>query len=239
MTVADLAKEPRTVAKMFDSVAPRYDFADSVLSFGLVHWWRRRTLRAIKPAPGEVILDLAAGTCTSSIALARRGAEVVACDFSEGMLRQGQRRLGGLRGAVCLVAGDAAQLPLADGAFDKVTISFGLRNVQDVPRALAELLRVTKPGGTLVICEFSRPSGRPYRAVYRWYLAKVLPLVARLVASNRDAYRYLADSIWSWADQGELERQVKLAGWERAAHTNVMGGIVALHQARAPAPRPR
>jgi demethylmenaquinone methyltransferase/2-methoxy-6-polyprenyl-1,4-benzoquinol methylase len=219
---------------MFDTVARNYDLADSVMTLGLVHWWRHRTLRALRPAPGEAILDLAAGTCTSSIAVARRGADVVACDFSEGMLRRGQRRLGAVSRSVSLVGGDAARLPFADRTFDKVTISFGLRNVQDVPRALAELLRVTKPGGALVVCEFSRPAWRPYRAFYRWYLIRVMPLVARLVASNHEAYRYLAESIWSWADQGELERQVELAGWDGATHANLMGGIVALHEARAP-----
>jgi demethylmenaquinone methyltransferase/2-methoxy-6-polyprenyl-1,4-benzoquinol methylase len=222
---------------MFDTVAPKYDLVDSVMTLGLVHWWRHRTLQAVRPARGEAILDLAAGTCTSSIALARRGAEVVACDFSEGMLRRGQRRLGASSRAVSLVGGDAASLPFADATFDKATISFGLRNVQDVPRALTELRRVTKPGGALVVCEFSRPVWRPFRALYRWYLARVMPLVARLVASNHEAYRYLAESIWSWADQGELERLIEVAGWERVSHANVMGGIVALHQASVPAKR--
>ncbi|MDR3360999.1 MAG: class I SAM-dependent methyltransferase, partial [Bifidobacteriaceae bacterium] len=119
MTTADLAKEPRTVAKMFDTVAPKYDLADTVMTAGLVHWWRRQTMRAVAPAAGEAILDLAAGTCTSSIALARRGASVVACDFSEGMLRRGQQRLGVARRSVALVGGDATQLPFADSTFDK------------------------------------------------------------------------------------------------------------------------
>jgi demethylmenaquinone methyltransferase/2-methoxy-6-polyprenyl-1,4-benzoquinol methylase len=223
---------------MFDAVAPRYDLVDTVMSAGLVHWWRRQTLRALAPAPGQRVLDLAAGTGTSAMAVARFGASVVACDFSEGMLRRGQARLRGARRAVALVGGDAAALPFADASFDQVTISFGLRNVQDVPTALAELLRVTKPGGRLVICEFSRPVWRPYRAVYRWYLTRAVPLIARLAASNQLAYRYLADSIWSWADQQELERQIALAGWTRARHVNLTGGVVALHVARAPAPAP-
>jgi demethylmenaquinone methyltransferase/2-methoxy-6-polyprenyl-1,4-benzoquinol methylase len=222
---------------MFDTVAPKYDLADTVMTAGLVHWWRRQTLRELAPVKGEAVLDLAAGTCTSSIALARRGASVVACDFSEGMLRRGQARLGPAGPQVALVGGDAVRLPFADGVFDKVTISFGLRNVQDVPAALAEMLRVAKPGGQLVVCEFSRPVWRPYRAAYRWYLKNVMPLVARLVASNSPAYRYLAESIWSWADQGELVRQIELAGWGDAEHRNVMGGIVALHRATAPQAR--
>jgi demethylmenaquinone methyltransferase/2-methoxy-6-polyprenyl-1,4-benzoquinol methylase len=218
---------------MFDKVAPKYDLTDSVMTVGLVHWWRRQTLRALGDVAGQAVMDLAAGTCTSSVALARRGAEVVACDFSEGMLRQGQRRLGAYYRAVSLIGGDATALPFADATFDQVTISFGLRNVQDVPGALAEMRRVTKPGGRLVICEFSRPVWRPFGAVYRWYLRRVMPLIARLVASNHSAYQYLADSIWAWADQHELERQLELAGWSAASHRNVTGGIVALHQARA------
>ncbi|MDR1119232.1 MAG: class I SAM-dependent methyltransferase [Bifidobacteriaceae bacterium] len=234
MTTADLAKEPRAVARMFDGVADHYDLADSVMTLGLVHWWRRRTRQELEPLRGRRVLDLAAGTCTSSIELARRGAQVVACDFSVGMLRRGKARLRGSREDVSLVAGDALQLPFQAAAFDKVTISFGLRNVQDVPGALAELLRVAKPGGQLVVCEFSRPVWRPFRAVYRWYLTRVMPLVAALVASNAPAYGYLAQSIWSWADQDELERLMELAGWRGARHRNLMGGIVALHTARAP-----
>ncbi|MDR2374307.1 MAG: class I SAM-dependent methyltransferase [Bifidobacteriaceae bacterium] len=233
MTAADLAKEPRAVAAMFDTVAQNYDFADAIMTLGLVRWWRRRTWEAVAPGGGERILDLAAGTCTSSVALARRGARVVALDFSEGMLRRGQRRLGAWTGQVGLIGGDATALPFADHTFDKVTISFGLRNVQDVPGALAEMLRVTKTGGKLVVCEFSRPVWRPFRAAYRWYLANVMPTVAKVVATNSPAYRYLADSIWAWADQQELERQLTLAGWAEAKHVNVMGGIVALHTATA------
>lgn len=217
------------MAAMFDSVAPHYDLADAVMTVGLVHWWRHATLRALGTVRGLKVLDLAAGTGSSSMVLARRGAKVVACDFSQGMLRQGARRLGG---RVALVGGDAAQLPFADNTFDKVTISFGLRNVQDVPGALAEMLRVTRPGGELVICEFSRPPWRPYRAVYRWYLTRVMPHLAKLVATNWPAYRYLADSIWAWADQEELTRQLDLAGWTGCGHRDVMGGIVALHLAR-------
>jgi demethylmenaquinone methyltransferase/2-methoxy-6-polyprenyl-1,4-benzoquinol methylase len=234
VTAADLAKEPRTVASMFDTVAQNYDLADAIMTGGLVRWWRRRTVALVDPKPGERILDLAAGTCTSSLDLAKRGARVVACDFSEGMLRRGQRRLGPWLGQVSLIGGDAACLPVATGVFDKVTISFGLRNVQDVPKALAELRRVAKPGGRLVICEFSRPVWPPFRALYRWYLSNVMPALAKLVATNSPAYRYLADSIWAWADQHELERQLELAGWRDAQHVNVMAGVVALHTAVVP-----
>jgi demethylmenaquinone methyltransferase/2-methoxy-6-polyprenyl-1,4-benzoquinol methylase len=234
VTTADLAKEPRTVAAMFDTVAPNYDLADAVMTIGLVRWWRRQTLKEIAPAADERILDLAAGTCSSSVALARRGASVVACDFSEGMLRQGRRRMGGQAAQLSLVGGDGTSLPFANETFDKVTISFGLRNVQDVPKALTELRRVTKPGGKLVICEFSRPVWRPFRLVYRWYLASIMPAVAKLVATNSPAYHYLADSIWTWADQEELERQLELAGWIGVGHRDVMGGIVALHSAVQP-----
>jgi demethylmenaquinone methyltransferase/2-methoxy-6-polyprenyl-1,4-benzoquinol methylase len=218
---------------MFDTVAQNYDFADAVMTVGLVRWWRRQTIRAVAPRPGERILDLAAGTCTSSVALAKRGARVVACDFSSGMLRQGRRRLGCWASQVSLIGGDATYLPFADATFDKVTISFGLRNIQDVPQALREARRVTKAGGSIVVCEFSRPVWRPFRAVYRWYLANIMPALAKLVATNSPAYKYLADSIWAWADQAELERQLEMAGWIRASHRDVMGGIVALHRAQA------
>jgi demethylmenaquinone methyltransferase/2-methoxy-6-polyprenyl-1,4-benzoquinol methylase len=219
---------------MFDTVAPKYDLTDAVMTLGLVHWWRRQTLKMIGPVAGKAVLDLAAGTGTSSFALAKAGAKVVACDFSEGMLRRGRDRLAGTAWRVCLIGGDGACLPFADATFDHVTISFGLRNMQDVPGVLAELRRVTKPGGKLVICEFSRPVWRPFRVVYRWYLRSIMPWVARLVASNSEAYQYLADSIWSWPDQLELERQADLAGWREVSHRDLMGGVVALHQGTAP-----
>lgn len=230
VTIADLEKEPHAVAAMFDDVAGKYDLTDTLLTVGVEKLWRRATVKALDLKPGQRVLDLACGTGTSTRALTRRGAQVVACDFSEGMLAVGRRRLGGL--PVRLVGGDATSLPFADNSFDAVTISFGLRNVADVPRALAEMRRVAKPGGRLVVCEFSRPRFRVVRAMYRFYLTRVIPLVAGLVASNPEAYTYLAASIVAWPDQYLLERQLSLAGWQQVTHRNVTGGIVAVHKAR-------
>ncbi len=228
MSRADLAKQPGEVAAMFDGVAPRYDRTNAVLSFGLDRAWRRATREALAPAAGQRVLDVAAGTAVSTVELARSGALAVAADFSLGMLREGRGR------GVPLVAGDALRLPFADAAFDAVTISFGLRNVADVDVALRELARVTRPGGRLVVCEFSRPTWWPFRTVYTEYLMRALPAIARRVASNADAYVYLAESIRDWPDQPGLAARLAAAGWQNVAWRNLTGGIVALHRADRP-----
>jgi demethylmenaquinone methyltransferase/2-methoxy-6-polyprenyl-1,4-benzoquinol methylase len=227
-----LDKQPHEVASMFDGVSRRYDVTNTVLSGGQDRRWRRQTRRAVDPRSGQLILDLAAGTGVSTAGLVRTGARAVACDFSLGMLRAGHRRPD--RRRLPFVAGDALRLPFADEAFDAVTMSFGLRNVVDVDLALREMLRVTRPGGTLVICEFSRPTLAPFRWVYLNYLMRGLPWVARRVASNADAYVYLAESIRRWPDQAELARQITGAGWRSARWRNLTGGIVALHRAIKP-----
>jgi demethylmenaquinone methyltransferase / 2-methoxy-6-polyprenyl-1,4-benzoquinol methylase len=225
---ATLDKRPDEVAAMFDQVAPRYDLTNTVLSFGQDRLWRQATRRALGLAPGELCLDLAAGTAVSTVELARSGADVVASDFSLGMLREGARR------GVPLVAGDAMALPFADGAFDAVTISFGLRNVADPVVALAELARVTRPGGRLVVCEFSHPVFGPFRTVYMEYLMRALPEVARRVSSDPDAYVYLAESIQAWPNQAELAELMGRSGWARVAWRNLTGGVAALHRAVRP-----
>jgi demethylmenaquinone methyltransferase/2-methoxy-6-polyprenyl-1,4-benzoquinol methylase len=226
---ASLSKTPREVARMFDDVAARYDTTNSVLSLGRDRSWRRATAAAVGAGRGELVLDLAAGTATSSAALARGGARVVAADFSLGMLRAAVRR-----SPVALVAGDALRLPFADASFDAVTISFGLRNVADVDAALAEMLRVTRPGGRLVVCEFSHPTWRPFRTVYDGYLVRALPPVARAVSSNPEAYVYLAESIQAWPDQAGLTAALQRAGWRNVAWRDLTGGIVALHEGSRP-----
>jgi demethylmenaquinone methyltransferase/2-methoxy-6-polyprenyl-1,4-benzoquinol methylase len=150
----------------------------------------------------------------------------IACDFSQGMLRAGAAR------DVPKVAGDAMALPLADASVDGVVISFGLRNVADPDAALREFRRVTRPGGTLVVCEFSSPTWRPFRTVYTEYLMRALPRIARAVSSNPEAYVYLAESIRAWPDQASLAQRIAAAGWGDAAWRNLTGGIVALHRAR-------
>jgi demethylmenaquinone methyltransferase/2-methoxy-6-polyprenyl-1,4-benzoquinol methylase len=228
MSRASLEKSPREVATMFDDAAERYDTTNGVLSMGQDRRWRSAVTSALDLRPGERVLDLAAGTGTSSEPLAAVGARVVACDFSLGMLRVGRRR----RPDLAFVAGDALRLPYADGSFDAVTISFGLRNVNELDAALRELLRVTAHGGRLLVCEFSSPTWAPWRAVYTGYLLRMLPLTARVVSSNPDAYRYLAESIQAWPDQAGLAARLRRAGWEDVAYRNLSGGIVALHRGR-------
>jgi demethylmenaquinone methyltransferase/2-methoxy-6-polyprenyl-1,4-benzoquinol methylase len=231
LTRASLEKAPDEVAAMFDGVARRYDLTNTVLSLGQDRRWRGLVRAAIAPKPGERILDLAAGTATSSVPLAASGATVVAADFSLGMLRQGARQLARRpQAGLVLTAADGLRLPFPDGAFDAVTISFGLRNTADPQRCLAELHRVTRPGGRLVVCEFSVPTLRPFRAVYRDYLMRALPTIARGVSSNPDAYVYLAESIRAWPDQAGLAAMLQQAGWRQVAWRNLTGGIVALHR---------
>jgi demethylmenaquinone methyltransferase/2-methoxy-6-polyprenyl-1,4-benzoquinol methylase len=188
-------------------------------------------VRAIHPKAGERILDLAAGTGTSSVPFEKVGAHVVPTDFSLGMLAEGRKRQPGLP----FVAGDALHLPFADGVFDAATIAFGLRNLVDRDAGLRELLRVVRPGGRLVICEFSQPVWGPFRTVYTEYLMRALPKVATAVASNPEAYVYLAESIRAWPNQPTLAGEMRAAGWTRVQWRNLSGGIVALHRGVRPA----
>ncbi|QOR70030.1 demethylmenaquinone methyltransferase [Ruania alkalisoli] len=230
MSRASLAKDPREVAGMFDGVAPAYDLTNDVLSMGLDRLWRRRTREAVAAEPGQRVLDLAAGTGTSSEPYADAGVDVVPCDFSAGMVAVGKRR----RPDLDFVVGDATALPFADKVFDAVTISFGLRNVVDTTAALTEMFRVTRPGGRLVICEFSTPPNAAWREMYGFYRDRVLPRVASMVSSNTDAYSYLSESIADWPDQRALAALLHGAGWRRVAYRNLTGGIVALHRATRP-----
>ncbi len=214
---------------MFDAVARRYDITNDVLSLGQDRRWRKDVIEAVAPKPGERILDLAAGTGTSSQPFADAGAVVVPCDFSLGMLQVGKKA----KPALPFTAGDGTKLPFADATFDAVTISFGLRNIVDTLAGLRELRRVTKPGGRIVVCEFSHPTNRAFRTVYIEYLMKALPAVARAVSSSPDAYVYLAESIRAWPDQQGLARQIHTAGWANCEIRNLTGGIVALHRAWA------
>ncbi|RMI40017.1 demethylmenaquinone methyltransferase [Streptomyces triticirhizae] len=230
MTRASLEKQPKDVAAMFDAVAARYDLTNDILAMGQNRRWRKAVVRAVDPRPGECVLDLAAGTGTSSEPFAAAGAFTVPCDFSQGMLAAGKRRTPWLP----FTAGDATRLPFADDSFDAVTVSFGLRNVADPDLALREMLRVTRPGGRLVVCEFSHPTWAPFRTVYTEYLMRALPAVASRVSSSPDAYVYLAESIRAWPDQPALARRVREAGWERPAWRDLTGGVVALHRGFKP-----
>jgi demethylmenaquinone methyltransferase/2-methoxy-6-polyprenyl-1,4-benzoquinol methylase len=230
---ADLHKDPAQVSGMFDEVAKGYDRTNTVLSMGNDRLWRVATTRAVDPRRGQRILDLAAGTGASSVALAGRGATVVAADFSPGMIAEGKRRHGGIPN-LSFVQADATQLPFADDEFDAVTMSFGLRNVNEPKKALRELLRVTKPAGRLVICEFSHPPSSAFNGMYRFYNDRVLPVVAKTVSSNADAYDYLNESIRDWPDQRTLMAWIRESGWTDVAYRNLSFGIVALHRAVKP-----
>jgi len=229
MSRASLAKKPREVAEMFDGVAERYDLTNDLLSLGQTRLWRAAVAKAVDVRPGERVLDLAAGTGTSSVPFQQAGASVVACDFSLGMLEVGHQR----NPYLDFVAGDATKLPFHDDTFDVVTISFGLRNVEDTTAALRELHRVTKPGGRLLVCEFSHPTFAPFRTVYLEYLMRALPAIANKVSSNPEAYVYLAESIRAWPDQRGLATLIQASGWSKVAWRDLTGGIVTLHRGTA------
>ena len=222
---ADLNKKPDDVASMFDGVAKRYDIMNDLLSLGRTKAWRKKATAIIAPRAGMKILDIAAGTGSSSRPLADAGAEVIPADFSQGMLDAGKKRHPDLN----FTLADALNLPFNDNEFDVTTISFGLRNTNDVTKALQEALRVTKPEGRLVIVEFSHPTNRVFRIIYMKYLMGLLPKVARRLASNPDAYIYLAESIQAWPSQEQLAEKIKAAGWGSVAWQNFTFGIVAVH----------
>jgi demethylmenaquinone methyltransferase/2-methoxy-6-polyprenyl-1,4-benzoquinol methylase len=223
-------KQPQDVAGMFDGVARHYDRTNAIMSVGNAQLWRAATVRAVDPRPGERILDVAAGTGTSSAAFARSGATVVALDFSAGMIEEGRRR----QPKIEFIEGDAEKLPFGDDEFDAVTISFGLRNVEHPKVALAEMYRVLKPGGRLVICEFSKPQRAAFRVGYAAYMRFVMPVVATAASSNREAYSYLRESIQQWPDQGTLSQWIRGVGFTRVAHRDLTTGIVALHRGHKP-----
>jgi demethylmenaquinone methyltransferase/2-methoxy-6-polyprenyl-1,4-benzoquinol methylase len=226
MSRANMDKNPDEVAAMFDGVAKRYDLVNDLLSLGQTKAWRRATTAIIAPKPGMKILDLAAGTGSSSEPLAAAGADVIPADFSEGMLAAGRKARPHLR----FTFADALNLPFADGEFDVVTISFGLRNTSDTEKALREALRVTKKGGRVVIAEFSSPTWAPFRKIYTNYLMRALPAIAKKTSSNPDAYIYLAESIRAWPNQKALAAKIEAAGWSQVGWTNLTFGVVAVHR---------
>ena len=227
MSRANLNKDPEEVAAMFDGVAKRYDLVNDLLSLGRTKAWRKATTAIIAPKPGIVILDLAAGPGSSSEPLYKAGATVFATDFSEGMLAQGRKA----RPYLNFSKADALNLPFEANRFDVVTISYGLRNTVTYEKALIEALRVTKPGGRIVIAEFSQPTNRIFRTIYTKYLMRLLPAIAKRTSSNPDAYVYLAESIRAWPDQAALAESLKKAGWSNVSWKNLTFGVVAVHSA--------
>jgi len=222
---ADLGKEPDEVSAMFDGVARRYDLLNDLLSLGRTKAWRKVATSIIAPKPGMRILDIAAGTGSSSRPLADAGAEVIPLDFSKGMLDAGRKRHPDLP----FMQGDAIALSFKENEFDVTTISFGLRNTSDTGKALKESFRVLKSGGRMVVVEFSQPTNRIFRTIYLRYLMRALPTVARKVSSNPDAYVYLAESILAWPNQKGLADLMKAAGFGNVQWKNLTFGIVAIH----------
>ena len=220
---------------MFDQVAEGYDRTNLLLSGGQSALWRRATSQAVNATAGERVLDVAAGTGTSSASLAQHGAHVTALDLSEGMVAVGRERHAGDE-RLTFVQGDATALPFDDASFDAVTISFGLRNVEHPDAALTEFFRVLKPSGRVVICEFSTPVNSAFRRAYELYLERVMPVLCRAASSNPPAYEYLMDSILDWPPQPVVASWLRDAGFQRVGYRNLTGGIVALHRGIRPVP---
>ena len=229
---ADLNKDPEEIASMFDSLASRYDVMDALMTGGLDRVWMTALRKAVAPHPGERILDLAAGTGTSSAALAKGGAEVVACDLSEGMIEVGRERHPDIE----FVRGNAMSLDFEEASFDAVTISWGLRNIPDPDLALREMMRVVRPRGRLVVLEFSTPTSRVFRGLYGAYQSTVMPALARVASTNGGAYDYLVESIRQWPSQEEVARMIAANGWREVEYRNLTGGIACLHRAVKPLP---
>jgi len=222
---ANLNKDPDDVSKMFDDVAHRYDFLNDLLSLGRTKAWRRVVTSIIAPKPGMKILDIAAGTGSSSRPLVDKGAEVTALDFSQGMIEQGRKQNKNIK----FVQGDALKLPFEDNFFDVTTISFGLRNTSNTDKALKEALRVTKDGGRIVVAEFSHPVNPIFKKIYLNYLMRALPVIVKKISKNPDAYVYLAESIRAWPDQAELASIMRDSGFKSVAWQDLTFGIVAVH----------
>ena len=225
MVRANLNKDPDDVSKMFDGVANRYDFLNDLLSLGRTKAWRKVVTSIIGPKPGLKILDIAAGTGSSTRPLVDAGADVIALDFSAGMIETGRKRHKDIK----FVQGDALNLPFEENVFDVTTISFGLRNTSNIDSALKDSLRVTKSGGKIVIAEFSHPSNSIFRFIYLNYLMKAIPIISKKISKNPDAYVYLAESIRAWPNQEGLASKMRDAGWKSVAWQDLTFGIVAVH----------
>jgi len=231
----DADKKEDLVAGVFDSVASKYDVMNDVMSFGIHRLWKKITLRHTGLKKGQHALDVAGGTGDLTIEMSKQvgpDGEVIISDINAAMLEQGRRRMmdRGIAGNVKFVEANAEDLPFEDNSFDCVTIAFGLRNVTNQDKALASMYRVLKPGGRLLVLEFSKPVMPGLNKVYDFYSFNILPLMGKVIANDEESYRYLAESIRMHPDQNTLKQLMQDTGFERCTYHNMSGGIVALHK---------
>ncbi|MDP2015091.1 MAG: bifunctional demethylmenaquinone methyltransferase/2-methoxy-6-polyprenyl-1,4-benzoquinol methylase UbiE [Hydrogenophaga sp.] len=229
-TVDEREKASR-VRSVFDSVAPKYDVMNDLMSGGLHRLWKRYTLTVANPQPGHRVLDIAGGTGDLSLAFAKKvgpTGRVVHTDINEAMLREGRTRLLDMGVVLPTLVCDAEKLPFASDSFDFVSVAFGLRNMTNKEFALAEMHRTLKPGGKLLVLEFSRVA-KPLEKAYDWYSFNILPKLGKLVANDEDSYRYLAESIRMHPGQEELRQMMRTAGFGHVDVHNLSAGVVALH----------
>lgn len=228
-------EKKQRVADVFDAVAQHYDVMNDIMSFGAHRLWKKIAIDLCGVRPGQKILDLAAGTCDLTqrfSQLTGTTGQVVATDINATMLTTGRDRLlnNGIHGNVYFTRANAEALPFIENNFDCAAIAFGLRNVTDKQAALSSLYRVIKPGGKLLILEFSTPVNSGLSKIYDIYSFKILPVMGRLIANQEESYRYLAESIRMHPDQSTLIGMMVKAGFERCIYNNLAGGIVAIHQ---------
>ena len=227
----DETQKAQRVRSVFDSVAPKYDLMNDLMSMGLHRAWKAYTVMVANLREGDRALDIAGGTGDLAMAFAKRvgkSGQVVHTDINEAMLRTGRNRLLDAGVALPTLVCDAEKLPFADNYFDLVSVAFGLRNMTHKDVALAEMQRVLKPGGRLLVLEFSKVAA-PLEKVYDWYSFKVLPQLGKMVAGDDSSYRYLAESIRMHPDQAELKAMMHKGGFGHVDYHNMTGGVVALH----------
>jgi demethylmenaquinone methyltransferase / 2-methoxy-6-polyprenyl-1,4-benzoquinol methylase len=236
-------KTPDRVRKMFSEIACRYDFLNHLLSMGVDHYWRWRTVRTVRPARNAKILDVCTGTGDLALAYHRAGrgnVQIVGADFCRAMLSRARckARKRGTAGAVTFIEADAENLPLADSQFEIVCVAFGLRNVCDADRGLAEMARVCAPGGQVAVLEFSAPGWQPLKAIYGWYFRHILPRVGQLLARNRHAaYNYLPESVGQFPQGEQLADRFRAVGLADITLHSLTGGIATLYVGTKPESR--
>jgi len=226
--------DPAAVQSMFARIARRYDFLNHTLSLGVDRSWRKRVVREAGAVDGALVVDVCSGTGDLAAAFAREGARVVGVDFTREMLARAPKKLRADGPAGLFVQGDALRLPLADGVADVATVAFGIRNVADRGAGLAEMARVVRPGGRVLILEFSTPRRGPFGWAYRTYFGQVLPRLGRLVSRHEDAYSYLPRTVLSWPDPGAFQAEIEDAGLVDCGYLRLTRGVACLHWGRVP-----